>query len=138
MCAQRRLRSAWASASEDSDQPGHSPSLINAQWVAKGPRFLHADSEDSDQTGLLPRLIRVFAVRTFTLLVLSCRGSYSVYSPTCIKQAPGITQKYLLKAGACLIQVNLCCHNRELNTGLLIQVACLIEVATKTDFTFAV
>ena len=22
----------------------------SAQWVAKGPRFLHADSEDSDQT----------------------------------------------------------------------------------------
>ena len=38
--------------SEDSDQPGHPPSLIRvfacAQYVAKGPRFLHADSEDSD------------------------------------------------------------------------------------------
>ena len=37
--------------SEDSDQPGHLPSLIKsslcAQWVAKDPRFLHADSEDS-------------------------------------------------------------------------------------------
>ena len=30
--------------SEDSDQPGHSPSLY-AHWVAKDPRFLHADSE---------------------------------------------------------------------------------------------
>ena len=28
-----------------------------AQWVAKEPRFLHADSEDSDQTGRMPRLI---------------------------------------------------------------------------------
>ena len=56
--------------SEDSDQPGHPPSLIPAktlislvirpvwsesslcaQWVAKDPNFLHADSEDSDQTG---------------------------------------------------------------------------------------
>ena len=36
----------------DSDQPGHF-----AQWVAKDPRFLHADSEDSDQTGRMPRLI---------------------------------------------------------------------------------
>ena len=67
-----RLRSAWASAQsdqslhcpyeEDSDQPGHLPSLIResslcAQWVAKALRFLHANSEDSDQTGRMPRLI---------------------------------------------------------------------------------
>ena len=36
--------------SEDSDQPGHPPSLsessLCAQWVAKDPSFLHADSED--------------------------------------------------------------------------------------------
>ena len=36
--------------SENSDQPGHPPSLIRvfacAQWVAKDPMFLHADSED--------------------------------------------------------------------------------------------
>ena len=47
--------------SEDSDQPGHPPSPIrffaSAQWVAKDPSFLHADSEDSDQTGRMPRLI---------------------------------------------------------------------------------
>ena len=36
--AQRRLRSAWASAQSDQ-------SLRCAQWVAKDPRFLHADSE---------------------------------------------------------------------------------------------
>ena len=34
-----------------------------------------AHSEDSDQTGQTPRLIWVFAGRTITLLVLSCRGS---------------------------------------------------------------
>ena len=43
------------------DQPGHPPSLsyssLCAQWVAKDPRFLHADSEESDQTGRMPRLI---------------------------------------------------------------------------------
>ena len=54
--------------SEDSDQPGHPPSLIRgfafAQWVAKNPSCLHADSEDSDQTGRMPRLIWVFAGRT--------------------------------------------------------------------------
>ena len=47
--------------SEDSDQPVHSPSLIDsslcAQWVAKDPSFLHVDSEDSDKTGEMPRLI---------------------------------------------------------------------------------
>ena len=49
--------------SKDSDQPGSPPSLIRVfavrsiQWVAKDPRFLHADSEDSDQTGRMPRLI---------------------------------------------------------------------------------
>ena len=35
-----------------------------------------AHSEDSDQTGRMPRLIWVFAGRTVTLLVLSCRGSF--------------------------------------------------------------
>ena len=34
-----------------------------AQWVAKDPSFLHADSEDSDQTGRMPRLIWVFTGR---------------------------------------------------------------------------
>ena len=70
---------------EDSDQPGHLPSLIRvfgsslcAQWVAKDPSFLHADSEYSDQTGRIPRLIWVFAGRTHTLLVLSCHGLISV------------------------------------------------------------
>ena len=47
--------------SEDSDQPGHPPSLIRvlacAQWVAKDPSFLRADREDSDQTGRMPGLI---------------------------------------------------------------------------------
>ena len=54
MCAQRRLRSAWASAQSDQ-------SSLCAQWVAKGPSFLHADSEDSDQTGRMPSLIWVVA-----------------------------------------------------------------------------
>ena len=37
-------RSAWASAQFDQ-------SSLCAQWVAKDPSFLHADSEASDQTG---------------------------------------------------------------------------------------
>ena len=32
-------------------RPVWSESSLCAQWVAKGPRFLHADSEDYDQTG---------------------------------------------------------------------------------------
>ena len=47
--------------SEDSDQPGHLPSLMRVFAVSKYPSFLHADSEDSDQTGWVPRLIWVFA-----------------------------------------------------------------------------
>ena len=54
--------------SEDSDQPGHPPSLIRVfavcLRVVKDPSFLQADSEDSDQTWRMPRLIRVFAGRT--------------------------------------------------------------------------
>ena len=52
----------WA-PSEDSDQPGHPPSLISllcTQWSVKDPRYLHADSEYSDKTGWMPRLISVF------------------------------------------------------------------------------
>ena len=53
--------------SEDSDQPGHPPSLIRVFVVRmKDPSVLHADSEDSDQT---------FAGRIVTLLVLSWGGS---------------------------------------------------------------
>ena len=55
--------------------PIWSESSLCAQWVAKDPSFLHADSEDSDQTGQMPRLIWVFAGRTAILLVLSCHGS---------------------------------------------------------------
>ena len=56
--------------------PVWSESSLCAQWVAKDPSFLHADSEDSDQTESMPRLIRVFAGRIAILLVLSCRSSY--------------------------------------------------------------
>ena len=50
-------------------------SSLCAQWVAKDPSFLHADSNDPDQTGQMPRLICIFARCTLTLLVLSCRSS---------------------------------------------------------------
>ena len=56
-------------------RPVWSESLLSAQWVAKNPSFLHAESEDSGQTGRMPRLIWVLAGRTVIWLVLSCRGS---------------------------------------------------------------
>ena len=68
LCAQRRLRSAWASAQSDQ-------SSLSA-WRNLGSLATHwAHSEDSDQIGRMPRLIWVVAGRTFTVLVLSCRGS---------------------------------------------------------------
>ena len=60
--------------------PVWSESSLCAQWVAKDPSFLHADSEDSGQTGRMPRLNWVFAGRTLTLLVLSCCGSNDCYN----------------------------------------------------------
>ena len=61
-------------ASEDSDQSGHPPSLIRVfavrirnSWVLSYP--LRAR---------MPRLIWVFAVRTLILLVLPCRGTYTI------------------------------------------------------------
>ena len=60
-------------------RPVWSESSLWTQWVAMDPRFLHADSEDADQTGRMPRLIWVFAEHTVTLLVLSCRGSFSLF-----------------------------------------------------------
>ena len=44
--------------------PVWTESLLCAQWAAKDPSFLHADSEGSDQTGQMPRLIWVFVGRT--------------------------------------------------------------------------
>ena len=60
-------------------RPVWSESSLSA-WRKLGSFATHwAQSEDSDQTGRMPRLIWVFAGRTVTLLVLSCRGSYRVF-----------------------------------------------------------
>ena len=64
VCAQRKLRSAWA---ESSLSAWRKPGSLATHW---------AHSEDSDQTRRMPRLIWVFAGRTLILLVLSCRGSF--------------------------------------------------------------
>ena len=57
-------------------RPVWSESSLCAQWVAKDPSFLHADSEDSDKTGRMPRLSWVFAGRTVILLLFSCLSSW--------------------------------------------------------------
>ena len=49
-------------------RPVWSESLLCAQWVAKGPRFLHADSEDSDQT-VMSRLILTVIVILNVLVI---------------------------------------------------------------------
>ena len=65
--------------------PVWSESSLSA-WRNLGSLATHwAHSEDSDQTGRMPRLIWVFAGRTLTLLVLSCRGSH--YCATMILMA---------------------------------------------------
>ena len=66
MCAQRRLRSAWAVWSDYSLFAWRKLGSLATHW---------AHREDSDQTGLLPRLICVFTGRTLILLVLSWGGS---------------------------------------------------------------
>ena len=50
-------------------------SSLCAQWVAKDPSFLRADSENSDQAEHLHRLTGVFAGRLAKSSVLSCSGS---------------------------------------------------------------
>ena len=67
--------------SEDSDQPGHPPSLIRVfavrmkkAWVLSYPL---STSEDSDQTGRMPRLIWVFVGRTVIWLVCHEAAQFS-------------------------------------------------------------
>ena len=77
-----RMKKPWAQSDQSHEEtlsPIWSEPSLCAQRVAKDPSFLHADSGDPDQTGRMPRLIWVFAGRTLTLLVLSCRGSSSFY-----------------------------------------------------------
>ena len=58
--------------------PVWSESSLSA-WRKLGSLATHwVHSEDSDKTGRMPRLIWVYAGRTATLLVLSCRGSFVI------------------------------------------------------------
>ena len=61
------IRPVW---SESSPSAWRNLGSLTTRW---------AHSEDSDQTGRMPRLIWVFVGRTLILLVLSCRGSDSLF-----------------------------------------------------------
>ena len=68
-------------SSEDSDQPGHPPSLISLRCPREeslGPWLPIKRTAKTDQTGQVPRLIQVFAGRVI-LLVLWCGGSNYIF-----------------------------------------------------------
>ena len=72
-------------------RPDWSESSLSA-WRKPGSLTMYwAHSEDSDQAGWMPRLIRVFAGRNVTLLVLSCRGSNPFQWWMCRKTLPNLT-----------------------------------------------
>ena len=77
-------------SSEDSDQPGHLPSLISLRCPHEeslGDLATHwAHSKDSDQTGQMPRLIWVFAWRTVILLVFSWGGLFDFHHMDRVKR----------------------------------------------------
>ena len=69
------------------NRPVWSESSLSA-WRNLGSLATHwAHSKDSDKTGRMPRVIWVFAGRTLTLLVLSCRGSIIVFTTACTETA---------------------------------------------------
>ena len=72
MCAQRRLR------------PVRTESSLCPQWIAKDPRFLHADREDSDQTeqaGLSLRWAHTHFICFVMSRLIICAGS-ALFSQT--------------------------------------------------------
>ena len=79
-------------------RPVWSESSLCAQWVAKDPIFLHADSVDSDQTGRMPRLIWVFAGRTCHFVGFVTRWLICLSHDEKCQKIPfyGLLQLYLL------------------------------------------
>ena len=87
MCANHRLRSAWASAQFD-----QSSLSVWRKLLSLATHWVH--SKDSDQTWRMPRPIWVFIGRTVILLVLSSGGSIMLHlpnnnsTPQCLPGAP--------------------------------------------------
>ena len=120
LCAQWRLRSAWASPQSDQ-------SLLSALWVAKDQNLLQADSEDSDQPGHPPRLIWVFAGRTdhfvgFVVLWLYmlCKNEWGPVLYDCDKSL-----RCLLHKNMNVVNGNTKYHNPFLTWFVWIQHGCL-------------
>ena len=78
------------------------PSLC-AQWIAKDPSFLHADSEDSDQTGRMPRLIWVFAGRTCHFVGFVMRRFISMKEPHSKQMTVNIVFQFVLTINIVLL-----------------------------------
>ena len=72
LCAQRRLRSAWASAQSDQ-------SSLSLWRTIRSSATYWVHSEDTDQTGRMPRLIWVFAGHIVILFVLSWGSSHTLF-----------------------------------------------------------
>ena len=104
MCAQRRLRSAWATAQFDQ-------SSLSA-WRSIGSSATHwAHSEDSDQTGRMPRLIWVFVGRTchFVRFVMYSKVNMTPMLHQCVRENESVD-----KIGLDLSQTEVDCHaNRQ-------------------------
>ena len=88
-------------------RPVWSESLLCAQWIAKDPSFLSADSEESDQTGRMPRLIWVFAGHTCNFVGFAIRW---------LKFFPLIKQVH---RRWCLIRFYTVCRFRHTNPSIL-------------------
>ena len=86
-------------------RPIWSESSLCAEWLAKDPSFLHADSEDSDRTGRMPRLIWVFAGRTVALgfVMLRLNFRWLVYEPCHVKTCLCHMQKTKLQIILCYL-----------------------------------
>ena len=82
-------------------RPVWSESSLSA-WRKSGSLATHlTQSEDSDQTGRMPRLIWVFAGRTVTLLVLTCRDSFNEFSNLTYVKPKKISSRWCQTFYAC-------------------------------------
>ena len=85
-----------------------SESSLCAQWVAKDPSFLQADSKDSDQTGRMSRWSESSLGAHAILLVLSRCGSYTVVNIYAIHLETlffSIVARYCLRCFICEVFV---------------------------------
>ena len=89
---------------EDSDQLGHSPSLISLRCMLnrqlKDPRFLYVDGEESDRLGRCPGSSQSLLGARVILLVLLCGGTNHIQIDilwVCRVVAPIISKLKLLR-----------------------------------------